>query len=67
MLFRRTLSSYLVEKNSMQLSENFYLSEFVKSNTATRLGIDNSPVPEEVENLRLLCVIKLVPQQQKEK
>ena len=39
----------------MRLSENFYLWEFTKSQTAARLGISNEPGKEEVENLRLLC------------
>lgn len=38
-----------------QLSKNFWLCEFTKSQTATRLGIYNEPTEEEVEKLRLLC------------
>lgn len=36
----------------MRLSKNFYLSEFTKSNTAKRLGINNTPGPEEIQNLK---------------
>jgi hypothetical protein len=39
----------------MQLSENLSLKEVVKSNTATRRGIDNSPTPEHLENLKALA------------
>lgn len=34
-----------------QLSPNFYLSELVKSNTAVRLNIDNTPTTEITKNL----------------
>lgn len=44
-----------------QLSPNFHLSEFLKSQTATRLGVDMTPPPEVVENLRNLCVAILQP------
>jgi hypothetical protein len=37
------------------LSEIFTLDEFVFSQTAARLGIDNSPSPEIVANLRRLA------------
>ncbi len=39
----------------MQLSVNFSLAQFTRSETAERRGIDNSPPPEIVENLRLLA------------
>ena len=35
----------------MKLSENFSLEELIKSQTATRKGIDNTPSPEHQENL----------------
>lgn len=41
---------------SQRLSASFTLGEFVRSNTATRLDIDNTPTPQVVENLRKLCV-----------
>ena len=39
----------------MQLSPNFSLSELVYSETALERGIDNTPPPEIVENLRRLA------------
>ena len=39
----------------MQLSKNFSVAELVKSQTATRLGIDNSPSEEVITNLTSLC------------
>lgn len=35
-----------------QLTEHFTLAELIESDTATRLGIDNTPLPDIVENLR---------------
>ena len=37
------------------LTPHFKLQAFVESDTAKRLGIDNAPSPEIVENLRCLC------------
>jgi hypothetical protein len=37
-----------------QLSVNFSLKEFIKSDTATRKGLDNTPSPEVVANLQKL-------------
>jgi zinc D-Ala-D-Ala carboxypeptidase len=45
----------------LQLSPNFWLSEFVKSQTASRHGINNSPSTSAIENLRLLCRSVLQP------
>ena len=45
----------------MNLSDNFTYKELTRSDTATRLGIDNSPGPEELENLKLLCEKVLQP------
>jgi hypothetical protein len=36
----------------MKLSKNLYLSEVIKSNTAIRLGINNEPTAEHLENLK---------------
>lgn len=44
-----------------QLSPHFRLSEFVRSGTAIRLHIDNSPSVEVIQNLRALCVNVLEP------
>ena len=45
----------------MNLSKNFTLSELTKSETATRLDIDNTPNDEQIESLRLLCENILQP------
>lgn len=37
-----------------QLSTNFSLKEFTKSDTATRKGLDNTPTPEVIVNLQTL-------------
>lgn len=39
----------------MQLSTNFTLSEFTKSQTALRKNIDNRPDKESICNMKLLC------------
>lgn len=39
----------------MKLSEHFSLEEMTKSQTAVRKGIDNTPPPEVVQNLKELC------------
>ncbi len=46
---------------NINLSANFRLWELVKSSTADRLGIDNTPNAEEIENLRELCERILQP------
>ena len=38
----------------MKLSRNFSLSEFTKSSSALRLGIDNTPEGEHLEAAKLL-------------
>jgi hypothetical protein len=45
----------------MNLSANFTLKELTKSDTATRLGLDNSPDDEALENLKTLCEKVLQP------
>lgn len=45
----------------MKLSKNFSLSEFTKSNTASRRGIDNNPTAEHIHNLVDLCENVLQP------
>lgn len=44
-----------------QLSRHFHLSEFTRSATAIRLGIDNTPDPDSVEALQNLCIHILEP------
>lgn len=49
-------------KLSTLLSKNFPLYEFTNSNTATRLGIDNTkPSEKVVESLKVLCASLLQP------
>lgn len=45
----------------MQLTKNFHLSEFTKSQTATRFGLDNTPNEEVIKNLKLLAERVLQP------
>jgi len=45
----------------MNLSANFSLHEMTKSETALRMGFDNTPDEEATENLRLLCEKVLQP------
>lgn len=45
----------------MNLSANFTLKELTRSDTADRLGIDNTPDDEQIESLRLLCENILQP------
>ena len=45
----------------MNLSANFTLKELTKSDTATRLGLDNTPDEATIENLKLLCQEVLQP------
>ena len=45
----------------LRLSPHFTLAEFVASGIALRHGIDNTPQPEHIENLRALCLNVLEP------
>ena len=45
----------------MKLSEHFSLAEMTKSQTAIRMGIDNSPDSTQIDSLRNLCVVVLEP------
>ena len=47
--------------SNISLSPHFELKEFTASATAREHGIDNTPPPEAVENLRALCVHTLEP------
>src|SRR4249920_1827340 len=42
---------------SEQLSEHFTLAEFVYSQTASRMGLDNTPTPEAHVNLQQLAKV----------
>lgn len=39
----------------MKLSDNLSLAEVIKSNTAIKYGIDNSPTEEHLENLKAIA------------
>lgn len=45
----------------MRLSPHFELWEAMYSETATRLGIDNTPSPAQIENLKWTCVHLMEP------
>jgi zinc D-Ala-D-Ala carboxypeptidase len=45
----------------MKLTANFYLSELVKSEIATRLGLDNAPYQVVISNLQFLAEKILQP------
>jgi zinc D-Ala-D-Ala carboxypeptidase len=45
----------------MKLSKNFSLQEMTKSQTALRRGIDNTPTPEKIDPLIMLCEKVLQP------
>lgn len=44
-----------------QLSKHFSLQEMINSGTASRLGLDNTPNEEQIENLKALCENILEP------
>jgi hypothetical protein len=45
----------------MKLSAHFALSEFTRSESAKREGLDNTPTAEHLENLKTLCEKVLEP------
>ncbi len=45
----------------MNLSKSFTLNELTKSQEATRLGIDNIPNEEQIQNLKIICEKILQP------
>ena len=45
----------------MNLTKNFTLEEMIKSETALRHGMDNTPGESEIGNLKLLCEKVLQP------
>jgi len=48
----------------MKLTENFSLHEMIKSETALRHGLDNTPTDEIIQNLKILCEQILQPVRQ---
>jgi zinc D-Ala-D-Ala carboxypeptidase len=45
----------------MKLSKNFHLSEMTKSQQAVRMGLNNNPSEQQIENLKTLCERVLQP------
>ena len=45
----------------MKLSQHFDLSEFTRSESAKREGLDNTPTAEHLQNLKVLCEKVLEP------
>jgi zinc D-Ala-D-Ala carboxypeptidase len=45
----------------MKLSENFYLSEFLKSNVAMRKNLSNEPTTHQIGQMKILCEELLQP------
>ena len=45
----------------MKLTAHFDLSEFTRSESAKREGLDNTPTSEHLENLKILCEKVLEP------
>ena len=45
----------------MKLTQHFRLAEFTRSATADSLGIDNSPDPKSIKNIKQLCEQVLEP------
>ena len=41
----------------MKLSKHFDLSEFTRSESAKREGVDNTPTAEHLENLKMVVVV----------
>ena len=44
-------------RTTMRLSPNFTLEEMTRSQTASRREIDNTPDLQEIENLKILCLL----------
>lgn len=57
-----TTAQWQAKRNTvMKLTEHFTLEEMIKSPTAVRLGIDNTPSKEVIANLKALCTHILEP------
>ena len=50
-----------MEKEKKQLTTNFTLNELIRSNTANKLNIDNTPSDEIIDSLKKLCTNVLQP------
>lgn len=58
---KNPLSNKDLHVSNLRLTRNFFLSEFITSQTAERCGYDNTPNDEQINNLRMLCVNVLQP------
>ena len=56
-----TADSSFSVNSMLRLSNNFYLEEFIVSQTAERLGYRNEPNAKQIGNLKLLCANVLQP------
>ena len=45
----------------MKLSDHFTVEELCKSQTALRFGINNTPIPSHIDNLKYLAITILEP------
>lgn len=45
----------------MKLTAHYDLAEFTRSESAKREGLDNTPTPEHLENIKILCEKVLEP------
>jgi len=59
--YRRTGKIMHIYKNNDHISKHFSYGELTRSQTATRCGIDNTPTPEQIQNLINLSVNILEP------
>lgn len=50
-----------MKEEKKQLTTNFTLNELIRSNTATKLNIDNTPSDDIIDNLKKLCTDILQP------
>lgn len=49
------------ESGARRITKDFSLEEFTRSDEARKRGIQNSPSPEHIQNIKLLCVKLLQP------
>lgn len=54
-----------METTKQQISKFFTLEEMVRSESATRKGIDNTPTAEAIANITMLCLNVLDPLEKK--
>lgn len=49
------------ESGARRITKDFSLEEFTRSDEARKRGIQNTPSPEHIQNIKLLCVKLLQP------